>query len=140
MEVPLTEVRAPEDVEAERQRAQAVESSTVLVREHLQDFLARNPGATYEAWIASLHPENVQLDHRLRITGNPWLVVWAEAGANPRVREILCLQGFIAVLSVVWAGLCMLMQGLRAQYVRSTTWILGTATALSVVLCILQLG
>jgi len=140
MEVPLREARAPEDLEAERARAEAVESSTMLVREHLQDFLSRNPGATYEAWIASLHPENIQLDHRLRITGNPWLVVWAEAGGNPRVKEILCLQGFIAVLSVVWAGLCRMMLGLRAQNVRSTTTILGTTTVLSVILCILQLG
>jgi hypothetical protein len=27
------------------------------------------------AWIASLHPENITIDHRMRIPGNNWLEV-----------------------------------------------------------------
>ena len=51
-------------------------ASQAMITEHLQQYSARNPDASYVAWIASLHPENITVDHRMRIPGNNWLQVF----------------------------------------------------------------
>lgn len=73
-----------DDIEAERQRTEAVEAATNVIRDHLSNHLVSNPEATYTSWIAALHPENVTLDSRLLNTGNPWLEVWQEATGGGR--------------------------------------------------------
>jgi len=53
-------------------RAASNAASRALIAEHLREFRQRNPDATFVSWIASLHPENVQLDNRMSIPGNDW--------------------------------------------------------------------
>ena len=45
----------------------------------MSDFLAANGReATFESWIAMLHPENVRLDHRMTLQDSSWLQLWQE--------------------------------------------------------------
>ena len=57
-----------------------------IMKNHLESFLESNPGASFEAWLADLHPENVtvtegdiDLDDRFYIPGNPWETAFAQA-------------------------------------------------------------
>jgi hypothetical protein len=56
------------------------EKCIALIRQHLYNHLKHNPNSSYESWIASCHPENVQgvaLDPRfLTKENNPWREVW----------------------------------------------------------------
>ena len=61
----------------------ANQNSQALLRDHAHAFVTRNGGeATFEGWIAQLHPENVKIDHRLRIEGCPHQQIWTEAIRN----------------------------------------------------------
>ena len=64
-----------DDALLEQMRAASNAASQAMINEHLQEYRARNPDASYVSWIASLHPENVTIDHRMRIPGNNWLEV-----------------------------------------------------------------
>ena len=64
-----------DDALLEEMRAASNAASQAMINEHLQEYRARNPDASYVSWIASLHPENITIDHRMRIPGNNWLQV-----------------------------------------------------------------
>ena len=67
----------PPDVEATNAAARA------MLRDHLRDYVERNgDDASYEAWIATVHPENVRLDDRLRLPQSEHRAMW---DARPRV-------------------------------------------------------
>merc|ERR1712066_123743 len=74
-----------DDFEALRREQATRQFAHAQVVQHLQDYLRRNPNATYTSWLASLHPENVQLDPRLMNEGNTWQVVWEQATADDRL-------------------------------------------------------
>ena len=59
-------------------KARAISQARALrvLYKHLREWRARNPDETFTAWIASVHPENVQLDPRMNIEENPWKLVW----------------------------------------------------------------
>ena len=80
------------DMEAQRLVAETVQASRRLMLDHLGEHLLRNPDATYASWIAALHPDNVQLDHRLVQEGNEWLSAWqcATGDAPPIARVMHC--------------------------------------------------
>eukprot|EP00930_Biecheleria_cincta_P067419 TRINITY_DN539_c0_g2_i1.p1 TRINITY_DN539_c0_g2~~TRINITY_DN539_c0_g2_i1.p1 ORF type:complete len:567 (-),score=53.76 TRINITY_DN539_c0_g2_i1:156-1856(-) len=143
LEVSLRDSTVDADqLEAERLRARAIEEGTNLVKDHLREFLASNPGATYEQWIAALHPENVQLDHRLRLTGNPWLQAWDEAAGGPsdaKVTELRWVHGALALFSMIWAVLTASMLESGRRMTSTTTVTMGLATALSISLFLVQL-
>jgi hypothetical protein len=57
-----------------------------IMEEHLERFLDSHPDASFEEWIADLHPQNatesggdVVIDHRFLIPGNPWYAAFEEA-------------------------------------------------------------
>jgi len=51
-----------------------------ILRDHAASYMARSRGdASYEGWIAHLHPENVRLDARLTTEGCEHQLVWQEA-------------------------------------------------------------
>jgi len=59
-------------------RAAEAEGEALMLY-HLETFLARNGrDATFECWIAQLHPENVTLDHRLRLPASRHAAVWQQ--------------------------------------------------------------
>lgn len=131
-----------EDLEAERLRAEATEQGTNLVKDHLSEFLTSNPEATYEQWIAALHPENVQLDHRLRLTGNPWLQAWDNAAGGPsdaKVAELRWVHGALAVFSLIWSVLTAIMLESGSRMTQTTMATMGLATTLSILLFLVQL-
>ncbi|CAB9527412.1 expressed unknown protein [Seminavis robusta] len=54
-----------------------------VIRNHLISYLETTPPeqATFEEWLAVLHPDNVKmgvLDSRFQIPGNPWATVFEE--------------------------------------------------------------
>ena len=59
-------------------KARAISQARALrvLYKHLREWRARNPDESFTAWIASIHPENVQLDPRMDIKDNPWKLVW----------------------------------------------------------------
>ena len=68
---------APPEVAAANAAARA------MLRGHLRDYVERNgEDASYEAWIATVHPENVRLDDRLRLPQSEHRAMWE---ARPRV-------------------------------------------------------
>ncbi len=68
---------APPEVAAANAAARA------MLRDHLRDYVERNgDDASYEAWIATVHPENVRLDDRLRLPQSEHRARWE---ARPRV-------------------------------------------------------
>jgi len=72
------------DVEANRMKTESVKASKDLIKDHLVEHLVQNPNATYQSWVAVLHPENahVELDQRMWNEGNAWLTVWKEVAAS----------------------------------------------------------
>lgn len=71
--------------EAERQ-------SLEIMHEHLEEFLRENPRASYESWIAALHPDNVvegkllegasgstEIDHRFFVAESDHRNLWNES-------------------------------------------------------------
>lgn len=61
------------DEEAATQAALSRDQASELVRSHLQNHRANNPGASsdYVTWIATLHPENadITIDQRFFVPG-----------------------------------------------------------------------
>eukprot|EP00931_Biecheleriopsis_adriatica_P110295 TRINITY_DN84541_c0_g1_i1.p1 TRINITY_DN84541_c0_g1~~TRINITY_DN84541_c0_g1_i1.p1 ORF type:complete len:152 (+),score=29.40 TRINITY_DN84541_c0_g1_i1:93-548(+) len=74
------------DVEAAQLVAETAAAGRRVIVEHLEDHLLRNPNSTYEAWIAALHPDNVQVDQRLLQDGNEWLAVWNSSSGIDKAR------------------------------------------------------
>ena len=67
---------APPEVAAANAAARA------MLRDHLREYVERNgEDASYEAWIATVHPENVRLDDRLRLPQSEHRAMWE---ARPR--------------------------------------------------------
>ena len=79
-----------------------------MLRDHLREYVERNgEDASYEAWIATVHPENVRLDDRLRLPQSEHRAMWE---ARPRVTTasrqasggglvaLLALQGRLGTL------------------------------------------
>merc|ERR1719491_677104 len=54
-----------------------------LLQDHLEDHLFRNPDSSYAAWIAALHPDNVQVDDRLLMEDNEWFAIWRSSHEKP---------------------------------------------------------
>ena len=68
------------DEDLERAKAESEEACRDVMRTHLSEFMAANgSNATFEAWIAMMHPENVRVDHRMSLPDSSWLQLWKEA-------------------------------------------------------------
>ena len=85
---------APPEVAAANAAARA------MLRDHLRDYVERNgDDASYEAWIATVHPENVRLDDRLRLPQSEHRAMW---DSRPRVttatRQAGSGGGLVALL------------------------------------------
>lgn len=74
-----------DDVMMERLKQETRQACLAEVERHLDGFLRRHPGGTYEQWIGELHPENLctnassgekSVDHRFYIEGNDHLRLW----------------------------------------------------------------
>lgn len=69
-------------LEAARHR----EHASTLVRNHLENHAANNPGASsdYVTWIATLHPENadITIDQRFFAPGNAWWTIYEDTKNN----------------------------------------------------------
>ena len=76
-----------DDDDAELFRDESAEACRELIREHLNQHLTRNPGASFVSWIAALHPENVKVDARLLTDGNEWAKAWDVATAGEPARD-----------------------------------------------------
>lgn len=76
--MPMEEEDAASALEAARHR----ENASAMVRDHLVNHAANNPGASsdYVTWIATLHPENadVTIDRRFFVPGNPWWTIYED--------------------------------------------------------------
>jgi hypothetical protein len=58
----------------------AAAEGEALVRVHLDSFLQRNGAeASFESWIAQLHPENVTVDSRLRLPDSRHAALWEQS-------------------------------------------------------------
>jgi len=75
-------LQSDDDREASAQAARAQTEGTDLIRDHLNNHVEHNPGASsdYVSWVATLHPENAQvsIDERFVIPGNPWWTVYEQ--------------------------------------------------------------
>ena len=70
---------AADRAEAEAVRRASEEASLDVMRDHLREFLRSNgPDASFKAWIAMLHPENVRLDSRMDSVDSWHLQLWDE--------------------------------------------------------------
>lgn len=76
-----------EDQRAALEASRHREHAQNLVREHLENHVAHNPGASsdYITWIATLHPENadITIDYRFFLPGNPWWTIYEDTKNNP---------------------------------------------------------
>ena len=65
--------------------AAANAAARAMLRDHLRDYVERNgDDASYGAWIATVHPENVGSDDRLRLPQSSTSAMW---DARPRVAN-----------------------------------------------------
>ena len=54
-----------------------------VMRKHLKDYMHANGcNANFKAWIATLHPENVQLDQRMWLDQGEQITLWRELSGN----------------------------------------------------------
>ena len=75
-----------EIVEGQGNRRMVRESMAECMKEvstHLESFLHENPSASYEEWIASLHPDNAEyadgsIDHRFYVEDSDHRILWNE--------------------------------------------------------------
>ena len=65
-----------EERELREEVLQSQEASKEIIRDHLSDYLSRNPDGSFTSWIADLHPENVNVDDRLTKEDSEWLLLW----------------------------------------------------------------
>lgn len=81
-----------EDKDPEVQVAEARASGESIIRHHLDNHLAHNSGASsdYISWIATLHPENaqVEIDERFFVPGNPWWSIYEETVKVPYATAV----------------------------------------------------
>lgn len=87
-----------EIVEGQGNRRIVRESMAECMKEvntHLESFLNENPTASYEEWIASLHPDNAEyadgsIDHRFYVEESDHRLLWNECmGAIDRNDSII---------------------------------------------------
>ncbi|KAL3941787.1 MAG: hypothetical protein SGBAC_003903 [Bacillariaceae sp.] len=82
--------QANQDPEVEVAEARAAGES--IIRGHLDNHLAHNMGASsdYISWIATLHPENAQIeiDQRFFVPGNPWWSIYEETVNTPYATAV----------------------------------------------------
>ena len=77
--------------ESEKMVHEAARMMLDINRRHLEDYLTNHPAATYEEWIADLHPENVMteethgvegkkiaIDHRYYVEDSDHRILWNE--------------------------------------------------------------
>lgn len=62
------------------------------ITDHLFPFLRENPDATYEEWIASLHPDNAdyadgRIDHRFYVEDSDHRLLWNECMLAMQLKE-----------------------------------------------------
>jgi hypothetical protein len=62
------------------------------ITDHLFPFLRENPDATYEEWIASLHPDNAdysdgRIDHRFYVEDSDHRLLWNECMLAMQLEE-----------------------------------------------------
>jgi hypothetical protein len=86
------------DIEMTKHPSAAIAASEAACREvmrkHLKDYMHANGcNANFKAWIATLHPENVQLDQRMWLDQGEQITLWRELSGNdapppspPKVR------------------------------------------------------
>jgi len=75
-----------ERIDREREESEAmVQDAARMMKEinqrHLEEYLITHPSATYESWIAKLHPENVDgetIDHRFYVEDSDHRILWNE--------------------------------------------------------------
>jgi len=72
--------------------AEARAACETIIRRHLDNHLAHNIGASsdYISWIATLHPENAQvdIDKRFFVPGNPWWSIYEETVNMPYATAV----------------------------------------------------
>mmetsp|Transcript_16172 Transcript_16172/g.46450 ORF Transcript_16172/g.46450 Transcript_16172/m.46450 type:complete len:395 (+) Transcript_16172:69-1253(+) len=81
-----------EESERKKMVREAERQSLEIMHEHLEEFLRENPRATYESWIAALHPDNVvegkllegvsgstEIDHRFFVADSDHRKLWNES-------------------------------------------------------------
>jgi hypothetical protein len=72
----------------EEERKQMVEEAVALckkaIKEHLHEYLDKNPSSSYEEWIRALHPDNAEyidehaIDHRFYCEDSDHRIMWNE--------------------------------------------------------------
>lgn len=81
-----------EETERKEMVREAERQSLEIMHEHLEEFLRENPRASYESWIAALHPDNVvegellegvsgstEIDHRFFVAESDHRRLWNES-------------------------------------------------------------
>ena len=81
-----------EETERREMVREAERQSLEIMYEHLEEFLRENPRASYESWIAALHPDNVvegkllegvsgstEIDHRFFVAESDHRKLWNES-------------------------------------------------------------
>jgi len=72
-----------DDEHAMLEAARHREHASTLVRDHLENHVTNNPGASsdYVTWIATLHPENadITIDQRFFAPRNPWWTIYEDS-------------------------------------------------------------
>lgn len=87
---PLPQNKTRDDIAAEQQVWQAKRAGLQVIRQHLEAFLELHPRASFEAWIATLHPENATvtiLDAHLTKGQNPVRQLFEEAQAVQKRQQ-----------------------------------------------------
>jgi len=82
-----------ENQDPEVQVSEARATCETIIRRHLDGHLAHNGagrGSDYISWIATLHPENaeVEIDERFFIPGNPWWSIYEETMNIPHATAV----------------------------------------------------
>ena len=71
------------DVAASEQKRASEAASREVMRKHLKDYMRANGrNANFKAWIATLHPENVQLDQRMWLDEGEQRMLWRQMTGN----------------------------------------------------------
>ena len=72
-------VQEAEDAYFQQIRREATAACFKCILDHLEEFIMEYLDATYEQWIANLHPENMnadQVDHRFYVECSDHLQIW----------------------------------------------------------------
>jgi len=93
-----------------------------ILREHASHYITRNRAeATYEGWIAQLHPENVRLDERLKTSGCEHQQIFFDAMRAPTkpTSDTFCRSH--AGLVEITVGTSLTVAVVAAEYALSLT-------------------